>query len=86
LGLAGPSWGAFEQVKEVMVRLAAGQTSREDAADWAMERYTAGRDEYSSVPAVWTALGRLAGADLQTGPGVYLHGEEDFQAWLSDLS
>lgn len=72
------------QVKQVMARLAAGKTSREDASGWAMERLDS--DEYTSIPVVWTALQRLAGADLQTSPGVYLHGEADFHAWLSDFS
>ena len=40
---------------------------------------------YSSDATLWTALDRLAGADLQQGPGVSLHGEEDFRSWLADF-
>jgi hypothetical protein len=73
------------QVKSLMAGLAQGSVSREEAADWAMARIKDESAGYSSDAALWTALDRLAGADLQHGPGVYLHGEEDFRSWLADF-
>ncbi len=75
----------FEQVKRRITGLAQGSVSREEAADWAMERVKDESADYSSDATLWTALDRLAGADLQQGPGVYLHGEADFRSWLADL-
>lgn len=76
---------AFIEVKRVVADLAAGTVSREEAADWAMERIKHESARYSSDPRTWTALDHLSGADLQTGPGVYLHGRADFEAWLAQL-
>jgi hypothetical protein len=75
----------LEQVKRYMTGLIEGSMSREEAADWAMERVKDESADYSSHATLWTALDRLAGADLQQGPGVYLHGEADFRSWLADL-
>lgn len=75
----------FEQVKSHVTDLIQGSVSREEAADWAMERVKDESADYSSHSILWTALDRLAGADLQQGPGLYLHGEADFRSWLADL-
>jgi hypothetical protein len=75
----------FEQVKSWMRGMIQGSVRREEAADWAMSRIKDESADYSSDATLWTALDRLAGADLQQGPGVYLHGEEDFRSWLADL-
>ena len=34
---------------------------------------------------VWRALARLSGADLLEGPGVPLHGPEDFAVWFEEF-
>ena len=70
-----------EQIGEVLVSLAQGTIGVEEAASWAygwMSREDADIDD----EVVWDALDPLAGADLQTAPGVYLHGREDFESWL----
>lgn len=68
-----------------MAALLQGSGRREEVADWALELIKDESADYSSDSTLWTALNRLAGADLQQGPGVYLHGEEDFRAWIADL-
>ncbi|GAA1637030.1 hypothetical protein GCM10009744_27740 [Kribbella alba] len=74
-----------EQVRSRVVGLIKASVTREEAADWAMARIKDVSADYSSNSTLWSALDRLAGADLQQGPGVYLHGEEDFRSWLADL-
>jgi hypothetical protein len=75
----------FEQVKSYLSGLVQDSVSREEAADWALDRVKDESADYSSHATLWTALDRLAGADLQQGPGIYLHGESDFRSWLADL-
>ncbi|GIJ28144.1 hypothetical protein Vqi01_33060 [Micromonospora qiuiae] len=74
-----------QQVRSRMAALIQGSVRREEVADWALELIKDESADYSSDSTLWTALDRLAGADLQEGPGVYLHGEEDFRAWIADL-
>ncbi|MEV6488277.1 hypothetical protein AB0M20_06520 [Actinoplanes sp. NPDC051633] len=74
-----------QQIRSRMVGLVQSSVSREDVADWALALIKNESAAYSSNATLWTALDRLAGADLQTGPGIYLHGEEDFRAWVADL-
>ncbi|MEV4757047.1 hypothetical protein AB0J86_18310 [Micromonospora sp. NPDC049559] len=73
------------EAKRLTAGLVSGQVSREDAADWAMDRIRDEEADYASDAALWSALDRLAGADLRTDVGSYLHGPEDFRAWLSEL-
>jgi hypothetical protein len=75
----------FEQARSHLTGLVQGLVSREEAADWAMERVKDESVDYSSDETLWAALDRLAGADLHRDPGAYLHGEADFRAWLADL-
>lgn len=72
------------EVRVMLARLVAGKVDREQAANWAMARIKDEGEQYSD-PIAWRALDRLSGADLENEPGVYLHGEEDFGAWLSEL-
>jgi hypothetical protein len=74
-----------QQVRSRMAALLQGAARREEVADWALGLIKDESADYSSDSTLWTALDRLAGADLQQGPGVYLHGEEDFRAWIADL-
>ena len=75
----------FQQVKDRIAGLAGGSLSREAAAAWAMARVQDESTDYSSCETLWTGLDRLAGADFREGPGIYLHDEDDFRAWLADL-
>ena len=72
-----------QDVKERLLALVSGAKSREEVADWAAEwvrQKNPGGDS-----AVWSALCHLAGADLQTDPGEYLHHDPDFHAWLDEF-
>ena len=77
---SGPSRA---EVRDVLLGLVNGDITPAQASDWATPWVTeeAGdvRDEV-----VWTALDRLSGADIETTPGVFLYGPEDFRAWLAD--
>lgn len=75
----------LEQVRDRMTDLMQASVTREEVADWAMARIRDDSADYSSNSTLWRALDRLAGADLQQSPGVYLHGQEDFRSWLADL-
>jgi len=68
-----------------MAALLLGSGRREEVADWALGLIKDESADYSSDSTLWTALDRLAGADLQQGPGIYLHDKEDFRAWIADL-
>lgn len=70
----------FENVKSHMAGLVQGSVSREEAADWALDRVKDESADYSSHAILWTALDWLAGADLQKAPRAYLHGDADFRS------
>ena len=76
---------------EVEARLALlieDEETRGEVAEWASEFFNYDDPEiYPPVddPAVWRALTQLSGADLQTSPSDFLHGQEDFRAWLLEL-
>ncbi|MEV0074616.1 MULTISPECIES: hypothetical protein [unclassified Amycolatopsis] len=74
-----------EQVRGRMIALVEGLLTREEVADWALPLIKCESARYSSDATLWTALDRLAGADLQQGPGVYLHDADDFQSWLDEF-
>lgn len=74
-----------EQVRGKMVALIQGTLTREEVADWALALIKDESANYSSDVTLWTALDRLAGADLQHGPGLYLHDAHDFQSWLDEF-
>ncbi|MFI6551142.1 hypothetical protein ACIBO9_48735 [Streptomyces prunicolor] len=76
--------GTFDEARRLLVRLISGQADRGEVADWAMLRIKGEGGEFSSEAALWTLLDRLAGADLKQSPDSYLHGIEDFEAWLAD--
>ena len=71
-------------VKQMLMALLVGDTSREEAADWAVE-WVRIDDPGIDDPVVWSALCHLARADLQTAPGEYLHHEDNFHSWLDEL-
>jgi len=65
-------------------RLAAGAISPGEAADWAL-RVMEEESADTVDPGIWSALDRLAGADLLEGPGKYLHGHADFADWRDEF-
>ena len=74
----------FDEARRLLVGLISGQDDRGEVADWAMERMQIEGEDFSSNAALWRLLDRLAGADLKQSPESYLHGVEDFEAWLTD--
>lgn len=75
-----------DEVEKKLVDLAEGRITREAADKWASQ-WVLGDDEMEPVmdKLVWEALGCLFGAESKTGPNTYLHGAEDFQAWLENF-
>jgi hypothetical protein len=72
------------------VRLVEGLETREAADRWAAERIA--YHEASKEPGkpgwdegVWKALLNLFGSDLKISNTDYLHGAEDFRAWLEEF-
>lgn len=72
-----------QSVREHLLALLSGDQPREAVADWAAQ--WVGADARVEDPVVWRALGHLAGADLLTAPGEYLHTEPDFHSWLDEF-
>ncbi|MCQ4084000.1 DNA-binding protein [Streptomyces sp. RB6PN25] len=73
-----------QEVHQRLRLLAAGQADPGEVSDWALEKMESESDELRDER-TWRALDRLSGADLMTGPGVYLHSHEDFSDWLREF-
>jgi hypothetical protein len=75
-----------QKVRAKLEALIAGTATREDVNDWAAP-WVREDPGYSEVhdSAVWNALSNLFGADLQEAQGQFLHGKEDFEAWLQEF-
>jgi hypothetical protein len=73
-----------EDVERVLADLAEGRISREQASDWAGQ-WLPKRVESIDDRVVRKGLWTLRGADLPTIDRDYLHGEEDFRAWLEEF-
>ncbi|WP_406362751.1 DNA-binding protein [Streptomyces sp. NBC_01579] len=74
----------FAEARELLAGLISGHVDRDEVADWAMEKIKDANANHFSNATLWTLLDRLAGADLKQSPESYLHGVEDFEAWLID--
>jgi len=72
------------EVRERILALIGSDESREVVSDWAA-RWIRLPDPNIEDPVVWTAIQRLAGADLRISKEKYLHTDEDFMAWANDL-
>jgi hypothetical protein len=72
------------QVRDALVSLIDDPSNVEEIASWARE-WVLNDDVEIEDEVVWDTLDTLAGADIQTAPNVYLHGLEDFIAWLADF-
>ncbi|MFE0174950.1 DNA-binding protein [Streptomyces sp. NPDC059002] len=73
-----------EATRSRLRALADGAVTPEEVSAWAL------RVRESDVPQlcegrIWTAVDRLSGADLLAAPGQYLHGKEDFDAWVEEF-
>lgn len=71
----------------VIVQLQAlinGSLSREAVALWANQWVTL-PDPPDMNDKIWDMLVTLSGADLEVEPDIYLHGLEDFHAWLNEV-
>jgi hypothetical protein len=73
-----------QATEQRLVGLVEGRLSPEEVADWARAYVI---DESTHPPkmdqSVWLALQLLCGADMQSGPGEYLHGQRDYELWLA---
>lgn len=67
-----------------LLALIDGTENRQEVAAWAMQWVDAD-DPGVEDPAVWEALGNLAGADAISTDRPYLFEVVDFQAWLDEL-
>jgi hypothetical protein len=80
---------ARSEVLEKLEALAYGHSSPDEiscwAAAWLLIDQTSGTELRIVDWPVWRAINSMAGADLQVRPGVYLHGTDDFRAWLAEL-
>jgi hypothetical protein len=77
------------EVVEKLTTLIEGGGSPDEVSRWASTWLLADQIPGTAVRVVdwpvWEAIKRMAGADLQAQPGSYLHGTEDFRAWLAEL-
>lgn len=72
------------EVRERILALVGNDSARELVSNWAAQ-WIRQQDPNVEDPVVWQAVQRLAGADLRASRTTYLHGEQDFLAWLKDL-
>ncbi|MFF9819667.1 DNA-binding protein [Streptomyces sp. NPDC014006] len=71
-------------IRERLRSLASGAVAPDESAEWALEIMESDAPELRDAR-IWTALDRLSGADLMVGPGQYLHGADDYRAWLAEF-
>lgn len=74
-----------QQIHDRLTALASGELDRGEVADWASQLVRDDDREDLRDPVVWQAVDRLAGADLMSAPGSYLHGPTDFHEWLQEF-
>lgn len=72
------------EVRKWLSDLAAGEVTREEAADVARP-WIGDREREVSDPTLWTPLARLASADLEDAQSHYLYDVWDFTEWLADF-
>jgi hypothetical protein len=75
-----------DQMVKQLEALVAGDATPDDVAAWAT--HTMENEDNADAlddPATWEILDKMAGADLLSGPGQYLHGQADFAEWLTDF-
>lgn len=72
------------EVREKIRALVGDDEARQKVSDWAAQ-WVRQFDPGIEDSQVWLAITRLSGADFRSSPTTYLHGGEDFAAWLRDL-
>ncbi|MFJ8577242.1 hypothetical protein [Micromonospora sp. NPDC093277] len=72
------------QIRDCLVSLINGTLSVDAVATWA-RRWLLDDDVDIRDDVILDVLDTLAGADIETTPGVHLHGQEDFESWLTDF-
>jgi hypothetical protein len=74
------------QIVKQLEALVAGDATPDDVAAWATQvMENEGNADALDDPVTWDILDKMAGADLLSGPGQYLHGQADFAEWLTDF-
>ena len=73
------------EIEQKMLALSQGNEAREDVSEWALLAMEGDNPELQALD-IWRALDRLAGCDLMTAPGEYLHGRNEFQSWHQELA
>ncbi|MFI1649680.1 hypothetical protein ACH4XT_22430 [Streptomyces avidinii] len=73
----------FEVALKTIEALISGESTREEVADWAMV-WVSEREQEVSDLSLWDILSTLSGADMKISPDEYMHGAEDFAAWLAE--
>lgn len=74
-----------DEVLATMQSVIGGDTSREEAAQWASLWVNHEHDPVTDL-VLWKALIQLCGVDLKDSPTSYLHSESDVDGWMSALS
>ncbi|WP_314253433.1 hypothetical protein [Streptomyces sp. DSM 40907] len=73
----------FEVALRMIESLISGEYTREEVADWAMI-WVSEREQEVSDLSLFDVLSTLSGADMKISPDEYMHGIEDFTAWLAE--
>jgi hypothetical protein len=78
------------EVRIHLVRLLEGQETLEGASDWAVEQVaeyerTHDVEDQEWDEGVWSILNHLDGVDMKISDTEYLHGPNNFRAWLDEL-
>jgi hypothetical protein len=73
-----------DELVEQIKALIEGTVTRKAVSDWAGQWVRLPNPNVDDA-AIWKALQQLSGADLHSSRDRYLHSEEDFRAWLSEL-
>jgi hypothetical protein len=72
-----------DECAEMLRKLIHGEISRSAVSDWAEPWLT--RFDLIDDRKIRRAIVQLSGADFPTTDRPYLHGREDFEAWLREL-
>jgi hypothetical protein len=72
-----------DQIVKQLEALVAGDATPDGVAVWATQVMENEDNAALDDPATWDILDKMAGADLLSGPGQYLHGKADFAEWLA---
>jgi hypothetical protein len=78
-----------DEVRDRLVRLLEGIDTREKSDEWATAYVLSDEDSRAADPTgdagVWKALLHLCGSDMKISDTEYLHGPNNFRAWLEEF-